>query len=303
MPLTPLALLPPSLAVIIYPLVAAFLFTISALLIKRTSAFGLGLWRTAFLCNMIVALVFVLLWPLGGPFPGYQFLWQPAVAGFLLVAGQTLQFLAIDRGDISVAIPVFGVKVILVAFLTQWILGESVSWPLWVAAFLSVGAVLCLNQKGKTGQHHNIGLTLIAGGGCAICFALFDVLVQKWAPAWGVGRFLPLIFWMAAGFSVAMIPLFNAPLRTVPRQAWPWLISGGILLGLQSVIFISTFAVLGKVAVANVAFSSRGLWSVVLVWLIGHWFHNQERHHPRALLLWRLMGAILMMTAIALVFE
>ena len=59
----------------------------------------------------------------------------------------------------------------------------------------------------------------------AACFALTDVLVQKWAPAWGVGRFLPLMFGAVAVFSIGLVPFFSAPLRSVPRAAW-----GGIPL-------------------------------------------------------------------------
>jgi drug/metabolite transporter (DMT)-like permease len=295
------AFLPPSSAVVVYPVFAGFLFALSALFIKKAGSFGLGLWRTAFLCNLVVGVVFALLWPLGGPFPGWSHLWQPAIAGLLLVSGQTFQFLAIERGDVSIAVPVFGIKVVLVAFLTIQLLGESVSPALWLAAVVSVLAVLCLGRRAETGHHHHLAITLAAGLACAVCFALFDVLVQKWAAGWGIGRFLPLIFWMAAAYSVVMIPFFHGPLREVPRASLRWLLPGAILLGLQSVVFISTFALLGKVAVANIAFSSRGLWSVVLVWWAGQWFDNRERHHPRHILLWRLAGAVLMMAAIALV--
>ena len=57
----------------------------------------------------------------------------------------------------------------------------------------------------------------------------------------------------------------------------------------------------GGAARANVIYSSRGLWSVVAVWAVGHWFGNREQHLGASVLRWRLAGAVLMMAAIALV--
>jgi hypothetical protein len=40
---------------------------------------------------------------------------------------------------------------------------------------------------------------------------------------------------------------------------------------------------------------------VLLVWMIGHWFMNQEQHLGAKVLRWRLLGAALMLSAIVLV--
>jgi hypothetical protein len=66
------------------------------------------------------------------------------------------------------------------------------------------------------------------------------------------------------------------------------------------VIFVSTIARWGQVAVSNVAYSSRGLWSIVLVWLASRWLGGRERVEGR-LLAWRLAGAALMISAVTLV--
>ena len=51
----------------------------------------------------------------------------------------------------------------------------------------------------------------------------------------------------------------------------------------------------------NVVYSVRGLFSVLLVWWVGHWFTNTESHAGRRVLLARLAGAVAMLGAIALV--
>ena len=48
----------------------------------------------------------------------------------------------------------------------------------------------------------------------------------------------------------------------------------------------------------NVIYNSRGVWSVLAVWLVGHWWGNTERHAGRAVLAWRLAGAALLLAAI-----
>ena len=291
----------PSTAVVVLPLISAVIYTFSALMVKRAGSYGVGVWRIAFVTNQIVALVFSSLWFFGGTIPSASLLWQPVVVGMLLAMGQTFQFLALDRGDVSVAVPVFGLKVVLVGFFTTLLLTEPVTAKMWWAAVLSVLAVTCLNRRDRASPSRNLGITLLAGGAGSVTFALFDVLVQKWTPAWGVGRFLPIVFWVSALFSLLMIPMFRAPLRQVPKPAWKLLVPSAFLLGVQSLIFICTFAIYGKATVANIAYSSRGLWSVAMVWMVGPWFGNDEQHLPRTVLRWRLIGALLLMSAIALV--
>lgn len=293
--------MPPALATTLFPLLAALLYAFGALVLKRSSDLGVGLWRTTFVANLIVAGLFSLLWLLGGPPLEKELLWQPGVIGLCLFVGQISQFTALEKGDVSVAVPVFGLKVILVAFLTPILTGDGVGLKLWIAAFLSVLGIVFLNRKDAGKPPRNLAITFIAGGIGAVAFAIFDVLVQKWGPAWGAGRLLPCIFWINAILSFGLIFRFSAPLSAIPGKAWPWLTGGSALLGIQSITFVSTLAVYGKATSANIVYASRGLLSVVLVWMIGHWFKNAEQNLGAAVLRWRLVGALLMMSAIVLV--
>jgi hypothetical protein len=112
---------------------------------------------------------------------------------------------------------------------------------------------------------------------------------------------LPCIFWINAVLSFSLIFKFSAPLRAVRKDAWPWLLLGSALLGTQSILFVCTLAIYGKATAANVIYSSRGLLSVALVWLIGHWFANEEQDLGAKVMRWRMIGAAVMLSAIALV--
>jgi len=293
--------MPASSAVIVFPFIAALCYTFSALLLKRSSELGVGLWRTTFVANNVAAMIFSLVWLLGGKPVEWHSLWQPGLIALCLFGGQLMGFLALERGDVSVVVPVFGMKVVLVAFFTPLVTHDAVSLKLWMAACLSVLGITLLNRKDGGQPRQGSGAVLLAGGLSAFCFAMFDVLVVKWGPAWGVGRLLPMIFWINAVLSLALIPLFKAPLTAVARGAWPWLLMGSALLATQSVIFVSTLARFGKATAANVVYSSRGLLSVAFVWLVGHWFANQEQHLGARIMRQRMLGAALMLAAIVLV--
>lgn len=292
---------PPSTATVLYPTIAALLYAFAAMVLKRSSSLGVGLWRTTFVVNLIAAAMFSLLWLLGGPEVQRDLLWQPGVIALCLFVGQISQFLALEKGDVSVAVPVFGLKVIIVAFLTPILAKEAVGAKLWIAAFLSVAGITFLNQKGTGQAPKNLLITFVAGGIGAVAFAIFDVLVQMWGPTWGAGRLLPCVFWINGILSFGLIFRFSAPLSQVPKQAWKWLSGGGLLLSAQSIIFVGTVAVFGKATSANIVYASRGLISVMLVWMIGHWFMNEEQNLGAAVLRWRLLGAALMLSAIVLV--
>ncbi len=288
-------------APVFLPLLAALVYVAGALLAKRSAELGVGVWRTAFVSNLVSALLFALLLPLGGTVH-LDRLWQPALVAVFYLLGQLLNFLALQRGDVSVATPVMGLKILLVAVFTTLLLTSGVSAKLWVAAALSSLAIALLNWSGGA-RHHHVGRTILYAGCSATMFAMFDVLVQKWSPAWGLGRFLPVMLGFVALFSLAFIPFFHAPLRDIPRAARPWLLGACLGIGLQSLIFVSAIARYGGATTANVIYSTRGLWSVVAVWAIGHWFASREQHLGAGVLRWRLAGALLMMAAIALVLR
>jgi drug/metabolite transporter (DMT)-like permease len=210
---------------LVFPFLSSVIYVVGVLLFKRAVDFRVGVWRMTFVSNVVAAVVFTALLPLGGRLI-WEDWWQPAVVALLFVGGQVLSFLAFDRGDVSVVTPAMGVKTVCVAWFSTMLLATALPWQLWVSAVLSSLAIALLNKRGKLkvqkGLGPTIGLALVAAG----CYALFDVLVQKWSPAWGAGRFLPVMFGMCAVFSLVFVPLFRAPLREIPRAAWPWLAGG-----------------------------------------------------------------------------
>lgn len=281
-------------------LLAAFFYALGALLLKRTATGAIDVWRITFVSNIATSLALAGLWGFGGQVPSSSLLWQPAVVALLFIAGQITAILALTRGDVSVATPMLGLKILMVAFFTWLLLHEPLPPRVWAAATMATLAVALLGiSRDRAGLHRAAftgGCTLIA----AAAYACFDVLVQRWSPAWGVGRFPPIMGAFAAVYSLVLIPKFRQPLRSVPGPIWPYLGFGSALIGLQGLLIISTIANWGYAAAANVVYSSRGLWSVLLVLCLGHWFAQDEHALGRKLLLFRLVGAVLLTAAILL---
>ena len=283
------------------PLLAALAYVAAAMFIKRAAELGAGVWRTAVVSNVLAALCFQPLRLLGGHDSPHAHWWQPAIVALLFLAGQILTFLSLSRGDVSVATPILGLKIILVAAFTTLIVGQPLSLAMWLSAALATTGVALLNRSGATTKKGDVRHTMVTAGLSATSFALFDVLVQKWSPLWGLGRFLPATIGLVGLYSLALIPFFEAPLRTLTRPARRALFGGGLFLSLQAVMFVSAIAHFGNATASNVIYSSRGLWSIGAVWLLGHWFHNKESQQGNLALRWRLGGATLMFAAILLV--
>jgi drug/metabolite transporter (DMT)-like permease len=280
------------------PLASSLLYVLAVLFLKQASDRGAGLWRSAVVTNLFCGLLFAGLSVLGGRFQ--PALWhQPALVGLVFLVGQVFGFLAIQRGDVSVATPVMGIKVVLVAVGVS-LFGQRVPGALWAAALLSSAGLLFLNHRGSGPRAGRVAPALLFGILAAAAFALFDVLTQRWSPVWGAGRFLPATMGCVALYTVLYVTVFRVPLGHVSREARRPLYLGGFFMAVQAVLLISAVAMYDRATTVNVVYSARGLWSVLAVWGVGHWFGNRERDQGGSVFRARLVGAGLLLAAVAL---
>jgi drug/metabolite transporter (DMT)-like permease len=296
---------PAPLAATLLPLASALGYVAAVLLVKRSSVYGVGLWRTAFISNVAMGVCFAPLWLLGGVEPGWWMLGQAALCAALFFTGQVFTFAAL-AGDVSLATPVLGLKIIFVAGASALLVAEPVRPAWWIAAALATAAVALLQAPArglpKMAAGQSSGRTVVLAASAALAFAFADVLVQRFTPAWGPGRFLPAMFGLVGVFSIGLIPVFAAPLRTIPRAAWVWLLPGAVLLAMQAAGMAFTLGTHGRATAANILYSTRGLWSVLAVGVLGAWLGTAgERKLPPEVFRRRLWGAGLMMAAVALV--
>ena len=93
----------------------------------------------------------------------------------------------------------------------------------------------------------------------------------------------------------------KGPLFAVTKQAWRWVLPGAGFNALTNGGIAFTLGTWGNATAVNIVYSSRGLYSVLLVWLAGHWFSSTEGQVGRAVLVYRMIGAAAMVAAIGLV--
>ncbi len=287
-------------AVIFIPLTTALFYALGALAVKRALDSGIGPWRTAFVCNLAMALVLQPCWLLASQ----PFAWPHAahamIAGAIFFVGQIFTFLALNRGDVSVATPVLGTKVVFVAGLTMVLLGDRVAAVWWVAVFLTVIGTALLSYDPKAHPRH-LALSLGCGFAAAASYAFTDILVQKWAPLWSFGNFAPTMFATVGVLALAFVPMFSGNIFALPARTWRWLAPGALLLALQALGMAFVIAQYGHATVVNIAYNSRGMWTIAIVWSVGHHFGNTEREQGHGVMARRLGGAVLLVAAIVLV--
>jgi drug/metabolite transporter (DMT)-like permease len=278
---------------LLLPLLASILFVGGLILIKRA---GAGSVTTLFLANEFSTVAFSVLWLLGGTGQPWTMLWQPAVIAALFMLGLMFTFLAIERGDVSIAAPLFGLKVLLVAVLLTLVDQERLPRSVWYAAVLATAGIALIQW---TGRHHprRVVFTILFALSAATTYATFDVLVQRWAPAWGAGRFLPIVYWIVGVLSLGMLPWVKWSKLREP-EVRNCLLPGATLFALQSVCIVLTVAAFGDAARVNVVYALRGLWGVGLAWIVARVWGGAEAELGRSVMLTRLAGACLLTIAV-----
>ncbi|MEN9547345.1 MAG: hypothetical protein RLZZ356_2077 [Verrucomicrobiota bacterium] len=301
---------------LLLPLIAAIAFAAGSMVFKRAFAEGASLSHAVVVNNVVLGLLFLPLMALDPqPIP-WDRLHLPFLTASTFVAGHLFNVAALRVGDVSVATPLLGVKVVFVALIARFAFGWPLSNAQWVAATLTSAGVLITGWTDfKPGRQ--TGWTTLLALGCAAAFAVTDVLIQTWAGAFGILNFLSLLFAALAIESILVLPLlgFNARPETrhlplfrqaigslsAPRAAWRWIGLATSLSAIQALLITGTIATWRDAAGVNVIYGTRGLWSLALVWWAGSWFGNVERREsgPRVILA-RAIGGGLILIAVAL---
>lgn len=286
--------------VYLLPLGSSVGYAIGAMCLKRAVDSGMGPWRMTFLSNLALWVVFVpaLFW--AEPLSKLDPWWPPVVSGLLFFLGQVLTMLALVRGDVSVTTPVLGSKVVLVALFLVMFAGEHLGWRIWTAAGLTLAGIVLLQGGGLPHDRRRVINTILFAGSSAMAFSLGDILIKKWTPVIGFGYFMPITSSVTFLASFILVPLFRAPLWKMPPGAPRFVGLGVGIIALQALSLFVAIGVYGKAAEANIIYSARGIWSVVLVWYVGHWFGNSEKDSGGGVMLRRLAGSGLILSGIVL---
>lgn len=330
---------------ILITLACALVFPFSALLFERAMEESRNTWGVAAASNILLALLFQVFWffpALGARNApawsalGEKGLWASGMAGAVLTGGlfflgQVLAFKAYGGGEISIAVPAFGSKVIFVALLSAFLLGEEVPWTLWAGAVLTVTALFFLRESGGgTQAARRASLTLALALASSLAFAGVDIAIRKWAEGAGTGRFLALAFSVQGLLSLFLFAMPHPRAnRKVPERLLeglkdlargrpeaaaadlrpvrslrdapvlkPLLLGSFIMSGVTAGISLA-IALFGQPTLVNIVLNARSVFAVGAVWLLGRLFRNREARAGRKVMRARLIGACILLAGIA----
>ena len=265
--------------------------------------------------SLVCGLAFVVLLPSGADRQPADWSWaiqsSALVAVFYLTAN-TLLFFALRMTEASRIAPLLGFKVVLLALVTHFILGNELVGQQWVAVVLATAAAVML---GSSGGRLPITVALLAFATCA-GFVGSDVFISKMVPAWlpeGVpydvltdeGRKaavkasmtgMSLVYIWCGLIAVVLLPVAK-PWR---REHWKGSAPYAGLWLIAMICLFSAFALLG-IVLGNILQATRGLMSILLgvaVVKLGH--HHIESHASLKVIIQRGIAAALMVGAIAL---
>jgi drug/metabolite transporter (DMT)-like permease len=237
--------------------------------------------------------------------PNASGFWGAILAGTALFLGRTCAIRALSHGDLSHATPVLGTKTVFVAVLTSFFLEDPITPGLMAGAVLTSLAVTLLSitptplakswWPGKFDRATTLWALL-----AAFFFALTDIVVQKFAFLLGVGWFQPLMFSTLALLTpLLFLPKLSRPSslhNLMPPPSRSGVLAGSAVIGFQTSLVILVIGIFGHATATNVVYAARGLWAVLLEGAAG----GGAAANDRRILILRLTGAALLLTAVAL---
>ena len=321
---------------LLFPLFSSVVFVLGMVLGKRAITAGASPWTSTFLANVWLAVIWAVIGICRGEWLPLAAWWQAALVGMAFVGGQMFSFLAFQHGDVSVATPIFGTKVVIVALLMSIAGDEPVGARVWIGAVLASLGVAVM-QRGSasasssastsastsssasastSARQSRVGLNTEAGPrrsdgwralatvGLALLSAtslsLFDVGVQMWARHWGANAFLPAVFVAGGLLSCGFLPWCDRPLRVHRLGVVRPLLLGTLLIAVQALSMSYSLGNYGDATRINIIYALRGLWAVGLAWWLARTLGTSEADLPARVLWWRLIGAVLLTASVAI---
>ena len=280
------------------PFIGGILFASSSLSYKQAFSRGARISQ-AFLANNLF---------LGAAFLPFAFFepshlpwnraFQPLAAGTCFFAANLLNFRALRAGDVTLVTPLMGAKVLFVAVFAWVFLGATAGVAqILAAAMAAVGIFLLGFTETKGGKW--LGPATAYALTSSATFAMCDILMQRWAAAFGVGHFLPLMFLWVMTLSVISVWLNGGLKGAEWGQCAKWVGLGAAQMGMQAVLIASSISIYRDATGVNIVYSLRGLWGILIVWMLGERVAALESGALHPWLLWcRASGALLLIAAV-----
>lgn len=289
---------------LLFPLLSSILFVIAATFAKQATLRGVSPYTATALSNFLLAACWFTFGCVRSEWLPISAWWNAVWIAIAFISGQLSTYLAFRLGDVSLATPVFGVKIIMVAFISSVVHQSGIEPKTWIAAVLATIGVVVMQLGGTSSTNSPklttrraalaIGFALIA----ATSLSIFDVGVQLAGKRYGASTFLVTMFSCVGLLSLGLLPWTDRTEELKKNQAIKPLGFAGILMAAQAISITYSLAQYGDATRINIVYSLRGLWSVLLAWQLSRWAASQDGHPSSRTLAMRFIGTILLTTAV-----
>lgn len=288
---------------LLFPLLSSLLFVVAASFAKRATSLGASPYTVTAYANLSLAICWAIVGVVRQESLPPEAWWPATWIALSFVAGQLFTFLAFQLGDVSLATPVFGVKIIMVAMICSLLDDTAIGLPIWIAAVLAaIGIGVIQGGRGRSAaaklSAKKTGLTIGLAVLAALSLSIFDVGLQFHGRQHGAVRFLTTMFILAGVFSCGLFAWSDRPSRLRELGADGPLLWAVVLMTVQAISICYALGQFGDATRINIVYSLRGLWSVVIAWLLARFAAGfTDSHSPRTLA-FRLAGAVLLTVAV-----
>jgi drug/metabolite transporter (DMT)-like permease len=288
--------------VLALPALAALGYVAAVLLLKNALNAGCRQSQVNLAANLVPAGLFQMLW-LVADRVDWSEMWRPALATVSFLIGQIFTFRALRAGEVSVATPLLGTKVLLTAVFSALLFGQAIAATWWIGAAAStMGVVLVTGATWRLLAPRLRKPDAMYSLGAAAFFGLTDVLVQHWARSVGIPAFVAVMFGLVGVASLFLfLPGEGRRIFTLPGAAWAPLLIGSTVLGVQALGMAVALGLHESATAVNIVYSSRAVWSVVFAWLVARIWSGDEAHDSAEVMRRRLAGAVLLFAAVVVV--
>lgn len=261
-----------------------------------------GRLRLMFLSSLIQAAVCLVLlpfvWTAAMP-PLRNYIVPLVITSSTYLLGQVCLFTALRHTEASRVSPFLGLKIVILALLSRFVLGREITSLQWIAVGLATIAAWALNSSGGRLPMRAITAIILTCVGYSVSDLFIRVTIDHMAPVEPLRASLVCVVLTYICCGLTVLPLWWkvgkvswSDTRRATPFALTWLASMALLY--------ACFAAIG-VVLGNIVQSTRGLISILIAPVVarGDWSHLEAKTPANAVLRRAAVG-LLMMLAVAL---
>ncbi len=197
-----------------------------------------------------------------------------ALAGSVSVLAYAGLFLALERGPLSVVVPVMSAWSVIAAGVSIGVFGETLRRTHLLGAGLVVAGVLLVSRFSQTdapgggrSDPRRVRGALLASVGGALGFGVLIPAIDRLAPVAGRLGTIPLVFLMDLTIGVPLALVARVDLSPPPRRTWLVVAAAG-LFETTGFVWISLGAARAPVAIVAPLAGLASAFTVLFAWIV-----------------------------------